>query len=42
MMELFNKMGIDFMDEATLQRFYEAKSELNFNNEMMKGYTMTV
>ena len=36
MMEHFNKMGINLMDEEALRRFNEMKSDFHMNAEMMK------
>lgn len=48
-MEMFNKMGININDEAsfakfdesTLAKINEAKSEMNYNNQVMNSYAMT-
>lgn len=42
-MEMFNKFGmsLDKLDPETLQKLNEAKSELNYNNELLGDYHMT-
>lgn len=48
-MEMFSKMGININDEASLSKFdettmaklNEARSEMNFNNQVMNSYSMT-
>lgn len=48
-MEMFSKMGININDEASLSKFdektmaqlTEARSEMNFNNQMMNSYSMS-
>lgn len=42
-MEMISKMGvnIDKLDESTLQKFNEAKSELRYNSELLGDYSMT-
>lgn len=48
-MEMFNKMGININDEASMGKFdestmakiNEARSEMNFNNKVMDSYSMS-
>ena len=38
--EMFKKMGLN-VDQDMLQKLNDAKEELKFNNQMMKGYELT-
>lgn len=42
-MEKISKMGLNIenMDEMTLQKFNEAKSELRYNSELLGDYSMS-